>query len=318
MSSLERIAARGILVIPDAHVAATPPGHRLPGYREQVMAKLRACLDHAREHDLHPLFAGDLFHWPRENPNDLLVELIELFAPQRPSVLVGNHDKHLARFTPEVSLAVLAAAGAIRLLDAPGPAFWLETPPGPVLAGASPDATPLPRAVDRDGAVETVWFTHHNIGFPDFRELALSPREIPGLDWLINGHIHRPQPQVRVGGTRWCNPGNITRLTFSARTKARVPAASVWLPGADDLEPWPVPLEPFEKVFPDQPFPQEQVQDPQAGRSRFLAGLERLAWRRTQEGLGLKEFLSVNLGPEHPETDLIWQLYEEVAGGKRP
>ena len=24
------------------------------------------------------------------------------------------------------------------------------------------------------------------------------------------------------------------------------------------------------------------------------------------------------LSPEQPETDLIWQLYEEVAGGKRP
>lgn len=309
---LPRISANGLLVIADPHVAATAPGQRLEGYRQQVMAKLAACLELARQRGLYPVIAGDLFHWPRENPNSLIVELIELFGPHVPAVLVGNHDKYLARFSRDVSLAVLDAAHAVRLISEPGPAFWLDTPAGPVLTGGSPDGSPLPRHVERGEAVATVWLCHHNINFPDFVEQQVSPREIPGLDWLINGHIHRPQPMVAMGQTRWCNPGNITRLTFSQRTKERIPAAAIWLPGASGLERWPVPLEPFGAVFPDQPFPEAPAH--QERGSRFLTGLERLRWRRTQEGLGLKEFLSANLNPEHPETPLIWELYKEAAG----
>lgn len=311
---LPRIEAEGLLIVPDAHVAATPPGQRLEGYREQILAKVAACLERAAELGLHPLFPGDLFHWPRENPNSLVVELIELFRPHKPTVLVGNHDKYLARFTRDVSLAVLDAAGVVRLVDEPGPCLRLETSRGAVLVGGSPDGSPLPRHVERGDAVETVWFTHHSISFPDFQDRMLFPREIPGLDWLVNGHIHRPQPMVVKGATRWCNPGNITRLTFTARTRERVPAASIWRPGIQELERWPVPVLPFEQVFPDQPFAPEP--GPEERKSLFLKGLERLAWRRTQEGLGLREFLSANLNPENPETGLIWELYEEVAGGK--
>jgi len=310
---LPSVKADGLFIVADPHVAATPPGQRLEGYREQVMAKLAACLEYARAHGLHVVIAGDLFHWPRENPNGLVVELIELFGPHRPSVLVGNHDKYLPRFTRDVSLAVLDAAGAIRLLHGFGPRFRLETPRGSVLVGASPDGSPLPDRVDRGDAVATVWFSHHGIAFPDCEGGTILPREIPGLDWLINGHLHRPQPMVVKGGTRWCNPGNITRLTFSQNTRSREPAAAIWRPGARELERWPVPCLPFEAVFPDQPFP------PRLGskesESLFLAGLERLAWRRTREGIGLKTFLADNLTPGEPETGLIWELYEEVAGG---
>jgi hypothetical protein len=311
---LPRIAAKGLFVVPDAHVAATPPGQRLEGYREQVMAKIEACLGRARELGCHPVFPGDLFHWPRENPNSLLVELIELFRPHRPTVLVGNHDKYLARFTRDVSMAVLDAAGAIRLMSGPGPAFKLDTPDGLVLVGGSPDGAPLPRHVEKGECAASVWFTHHSISFPDFQDRLLAPREIPGLDFVINGHIHRPQPTIVTGGTRWMNPGNITRLTFSRRTRERVPAASIWRPGALELERWPVPAKPFGQVFPDQPFPEEPSVEER--RSLFLKGLERLAWRRTREGLGLRDFLSANLDPEHPETGLVWQLYEEVTGGE--
>jgi hypothetical protein len=311
---LPKIEAKGLLIIPDPHVAATPPGQRLEGYREQILAKLSACLEHARAEGLHVVIPGDLFHWPRENPNGLVVELIELFGPHRPSVLVGNHDKYLARFTRDTSLAVLDAAGVVRLMSEAGPAFRLATPSGPVLVGGSPDGTPLPRQVDPDGCEATVWFSHHSVSFPDFKDRLIFPREIPGLDWLVNGHIHRPQPMVVKGCTRWCNPGNITRLTFSRSTLERVPAASIWRPGIEALESWPVPVLPFAQVFPDQPFPPEP--GPEESKSLFLKGLERLAWRRTQEGLGLKDFLSANLNPEHPETALVWELYEEVAGGK--
>ncbi len=283
---------------------------RLEGYREQILEKVKFCLEKARELELVPIFLGDMFHWPRENPNGLLVELIELFRPHRPWVLVGNHDKYQARLTPDVSLAVLQAAGVIHLLDHAGPFCRVTTPEGSVLLGASPDGYPLPSSFHPEGNDTVIWISHHNVGFPDFRDKPVPIREIPGVDWVVNGHIHRPQPTVTKGQTRWANPGNITRLTFTRMSRERVPAATIWRPGCSDLERVVIPHLPFEQVFPDQEFPEEEEQG--SVESGFLSGLERLSWRRTREGLGLKEFLEANLNPEQPEARLVWELYKEI------
>ena len=304
------IRARGILFVADPHLAALPPMQRLEGYREQILAKVHFCLEKARELDLVPVFLGDMFHWPRENPNGLLVELIEMFRPHMPWVLVGNHDKYQARLTPDVSLAVLEAAGVIHLLDHAGPVFRLETPGGSVLLGASPDGYSLPSSFSSVGDDTVIWISHHNVGFPDFRDKPVVIREIPGIDWVVNGHIHRPQPTETKGQTRWANPGNISRLTFSRMTQEREPAASVWLPGCENLDRIVLPHLPFEEIFPDQEFPEEER--PREEESGFLTGLERLAWRRTREGLGLKAFLQEHLNPEQPEAQLIWDLYQEI------
>lgn len=308
------IAAAGLLLIGDPHLADTPPGQRLPGFREQVLAKLAVALDVAAAQGLVPVVLGDLFHWPRDNSNALLVALIELFAGPRPFVLVGNHDKHQARLTRDVSLSVLEAAGVVRVMAEPGPQFTLRTPEGEVLVGASPDNAPIPRrfptAAGGPGLV--VWLTHHGIRFPEFADRSLDIREIPGIDWVINGHIHRPQPTVRAGATTWANPGNITRLTFARRTLTRRPAAFAWRPGCAELARIELPHLPFGEVFPDQEFPSEEAEtDSESG---FLQGLERLSWRRTREGMGLREFLQANLNPGRPETRLVWELYEEVTG----
>lgn len=310
---LPEIRARGLFFVADPHIAATPPGQRLEGYQGQVLDKLRACLARAAELDMVPVLLGDLFHWPRENPNHLLVDLIELFRPHRPFVLVGNHDKYQARLTPDVSLAVLQAAGVVRVLAEAGPAFLLLAAGVRTLVGASPDGAPLPSRFPRQagGPEYVLWVSHHGIAFPEFLDRAHRIKEIPGVDFVVNGHIHRPQPTVTAGGTTWTNPGNITRLTFTRRSLARKPAAAIWTPGQADLVRWEIPHLPFTAVFPDQDFPPEEEA---MGQSLFIQGLERLAWRRTREGVGLKQFLSVNLNPDRAETGLIWDLYQEVTG----
>jgi DNA repair exonuclease SbcCD nuclease subunit len=314
---LPEVRGEGLFFVGDPHVADAPPGHRLPCYREQILDKLEKCLQEAARRSLVPVFLGDLFHWPRDNSNALLVALMELFRPHRPFVLVGNHDKHLARWTRDVSLAVLHEAGVVRLMGEPGPQFVLKTPAERALVGATPDGGRLPTGfMPAEGDPATVlWCAHHNISFPDFLDRAGRIKELPGIDWLINGHIHRPQPQVRAGQTLWANPGNITRLTFSRRSLKREPAAAIWTPGCEELERWVVPHLDFYEVFPRQEFPPEEQES--EGESRFLAGLERLAWRRSREGTGLKDFLSANLNPERPETGLIWELYEEVVKNER-
>jgi DNA repair exonuclease SbcCD nuclease subunit len=318
--SVETIRASGLFLIADPHLADLPPGQRLDGYLEQIMIKLAACLDRARELGMVPVLLGDLFHRPRDNSNKMLVELIRLFGSRTGAdtvwALVGNHDKYQSRFTEDVTIAVLEAAGVVRLMKDEGPQFILETGTARTLVCASPDGSPLPRAYERaeDDPDTVVWLTHHNIRFPEFDDRAYAIRELPGIDWLINGHIHRPQPTVRAGQTTWANPGNITRLTFTRRSMERRPAAAIWTPGCDELERWEVPYLPFDQVFPDQELPPE-VQETQ-GESSFISGLERLAWKRTHEGMGLRQFLQENLSRETPEGALIWELYEEVTHGQ--
>jgi hypothetical protein len=318
--TLDRIPGKGLFMVADPHLADHPPGQRLEGYLEQIMSKLAACLDRAGALGMVPVILGDLFHWPRDNSNKMLVDLIRLFGARTGEgavwILVGNHDKYQSRFTDDVSLAVLETAGVVRLMKEGGPQFVLETGEGPVLVCASPDGTPLPKGYDREeGDPETViWLTHHNIQFPEFIERAYSIKELPGIDWLVNGHIHRPQPTVVKGQTVWANPGNITRLTFSRRSMEREPAAAIWTPGCTELERWAVPFLPFDMVFPDQELPPEEQEI--EGESNFIKGLERLAWQRTHEGTGLKQFLEDNLSNKTPEGKLIWELYEEVIHGE--
>jgi len=317
--TLETVRGNGLLLVADPHLADNPPGQRLDGYLDQIMTKLAACLQHADELGLVPVLLGDLFHWPRDNSNKMLVDLMRLFGgregDRRVRALVGNHDKYQSRFTDDVSIAVLETAGVLLLMKEDGPQFVLETPHGSALVCASPDGTPLPKGYERaEGDPETViWLTHHNIRFPEFLDRAYAIKELPGIDWIINGHIHRPQQTVSAGQTTWANPGNITRLTFTRRSMAREPSAAIWTPGCTELEKWAVPFLPFDHVFPDQDLPPEEQET--EGRSNFIKGLERLAWRRTHEGTGLKQFLEQNLNRETPEGALIWELYEEVIHG---
>ncbi|MUM77382.1 metallophosphoesterase [Pseudodesulfovibrio sp. F-1] len=314
--SVETLRANGLFLVGDPHLADLPPGQRLDGYLEQIMSKLTACLDRADELGMVPVLLGDLFHRPRDNSNKMLVELIRLLGARTGSgrvwALLGNHDKYQSRFTEDLTIAVLETAGVLRLMKEEGPQFLLETDSGSALICASPDGSPLPKGYEAGPGdpAAVVWLTHHNIRFPEFEDRAYAIRELPGIDWLINGHIHRPQPTVQAGRTTWANPGNITRLTFTRRSMERRPAAAIWRPGWTELERWAVPHLPFEQVFPDQDFPPEE-QPAEAG-SEFIRGLERLAWRRTREGMGLRQFLQENLSRETPEGALIWELYEEV------
>lgn len=316
----KRIRGNGLFLIADPHLADTPPGQRLDGYLDQIMTKLAACLERAAALEMVPVILGDLFHWPRDNSNKMLVELIRLFGAYTGDravwSVVGNHDKYQSRFTEDVSIAVLESAGVLTLMKDKGPQFVLQTNIGDVLVCASPDGTSIPKQYEptADDPDTVVWLTHHNIRFPEFVDRAYSIKELPGIDWLINGHIHRPQQTITKGQTTWANPGNITRLTFTRRSMKREPAAAIWTPGCDELEKWAVPFESFEVVFPDQELPPEEQET--EGESNFIKGLERLAWQRTHEGVGLKQFLSDNVKKEGPEGELIWALYEEVIRGE--
>ncbi len=301
----------GLLFIGDPHVAASPPGYRVDAYQQTILGKLTFCLDLAARERCLPIILGDLFHLPRNNPNHLLVDLMELFRPFTPWVLVGNHDKHEARLTKDVSLAVLQAAGVIRLLAEPGPVAAVRIGQQRVLIGASPDWTPLPQGLAAMEADLVVWLTHHDLRFPDYEGGRFALKELPGIDLVVNGHLHTPKPPVRLGRTLWCNPGSISRLTRSPITQNREPAVSLWRPGMDLPATIVIPHRPFDEVF--VPLSEEEtLSGATVDESLFIRGLENLMMRKTQEGLGLKAFLEANLNPQDDVDAIIWDLYQEV------
>jgi len=307
----DRTEYAGILFIGDPHIAASPPGFRLDDYAETVLGKLSFCLQIAAARGFLPIILGDLFHVPRDNPNSLLVALIETFRRHIPWVLVGNHDKYEARLTRDVSLAVLDAAGVIRLLDREGPVASVIAAGKHILIGASPDWTPIPGAIDPDGHDYVLWLTHHDLAFPGYDSARTNLREIPGIDLVVNGHIHIPKPAQRFGQTLWINPGSLTRISRSRYTREARPAITVWIPGTHDFEVFEVPHQPFDEVFPaldDNDDPDHAPVD----ESMFIRGLENLAIRKTSEGVGLRAFLEANLAEENPVDKIIWELYEET------
>jgi len=301
----------GILLIGDPHIAASPPGFRLDDYARTVLDKLAFSLETAARQRCLPIILGDLFHVPRDNPNSLLVALIEMFRRHIPWVLVGNHDKYEARLTRDVSLAVLDAAGVIRLIDREGPVASVIVAGKKVLIGASPDWTPIPAAIDPDDHDYVLWLTHHDLAFPGYEAARTNLREIPGVDLVVNGHIHTPKPPQRFGQTLWLNPGSLTRISRSQYTRSVKPVITMWVPGAPDLEAFEVPHQPFDEIFPALDTIDGLDHAP-VDESMFIRGLENLALRKTSEGVGLRAFLEANLVSENPVDKIIWELYEEI------
>ncbi|MGV8073173.1 MAG: exonuclease SbcCD subunit D [Syntrophobacteraceae bacterium] len=302
---------KGIAFIGDPHIAAFPPGHRLDDYTKTVLDKLSFCLDVARDRNCLTIILGDLFHVPRNNPNHLIVDLIELFREAKPWVLVGNHDKYEARLTRDVSLSVLDAAGAIHLLAQPGPVASVSIQGQKVLIGASPDWTPIPKEVEKGDNDFVIWLTHHDLVLPGYESGRFRLADLPGVDLVVNGHIHTAKPPQKCGKTTWLNPGSIVRITRSAHTRAMKPAISLWRPGCEEMEIVEVPHAEFDRVFPA--LNEEWEDEPaESDESLFIKGLENLSLRKTTEGVGLRTFLEANLNSDDSVDRIVWQLYEEV------
>ncbi len=298
----------GLLVIGDPHIEARVPGFRKDDYPAVIMEKLRWAIDYAAVHDLLPLVSGDLFNLPRNNPNWLLVEIMRLFDREM-FFIYGNHDVHENRISKDDSISVLAEARKGRLLDEN--AVFVEVSGGrQVIVGGSSWGTPIPDKLEwgvQEGPKPfVVWLTHHDIRVPGYEEKGyIRPAALPGIDMVVNGHIHRRLDSVQKDNTLWITPGNISRRSRSDAARAHVPAVFRIDPAGgmtfagSHVE---VPHQPYDCVF------HEAVID--AGEeeqgSVFVAGLAELQARRTHTGEGLKTFLEKNL--DRFETDVADEI----------
>jgi predicted phosphodiesterase len=265
--------------------------------------------------------------------------------PQEVLAISGNHDCAENSLGPDDSLSVIAKAGRLRLLDHETP--WRGTiNQRPVVVGGTPWGRVLPTEyrADWQGGVKPLvfWLAHENVRFPGYDAGRIVPVAIPGVDAVINGHIHQVCENVTMGGTVWLNPGNIARVKRSDSARDFVPsvlridievpapeesdaAALLWSrsesesAACEGRRDWrtrrlTVPHEPF-----DQVFHAEVLNDPvRPGESGFVLGLAELVARRTESGAGLREFLRQNLFEidERVATEIM-NLAEEVLSDGR-
>lgn len=318
------VQAVGFLFIGDPHLATRTPGFRKDDYPRTMLTKLRWCLDYASAENLVPVLLGDIFHFPRDNANWLLVEFFDLCRTSRFPVLavVGNHDCFENSLGSNDTLAVVHSGGAVRLLSAESP--WDGRINGTlVVLGGTPWNERIPKALPADidtrftpgdGVPRLVlWVTHHDIAFAGYEENArVRPHEIPGVEAVINGHIHRPLPDIRAGQTTWINPGNIARVSRSAASRERIPAV---LRMDIDCGKWAsrvltIPYQSFEDVFFEMPEAQAETTP---GQSVFVSGLAQLEAFKSATGAGLRHFLETNLDAFDEGIQIeIRKLAEEV------
>ncbi len=294
----------GLLVIGDPHVEGRQPGFRKDDFPNVILKKIAWCLEYAESYQLLPVFLGDMFDKPRDNPTWMIGRLIEIMSSSGAIGIYGNHDCAEPELNENDSLSILLKSGCLRLVNQRSPWRGLMND-RPVFVGGSSYRQPIPEEFkipstgrrslfDSDPFV--VWLTHHDIDIAGYENGRFKPYEIENVDLLINGHIHRRLESVVAGQTTWMTPGNISRRSRSEANRQHVPTV-VRIDvqsGGHDISDVIVPHEDHTKVFYDSAT---EVEDNEAGRlgSEFVTGLAELTARRTQSGAGLHEFLAANM-----------------------
>lgn len=245
---------QGILFIGDPHLSSRRPGRRTDvNFAGTVLNKLAQAFQIARDRVWQPVILGDLFD--RAGERDLLVlsELLHLLRDHRdagglvPLALAGNHDLKDATLSGDTALSVIQASGLLRVLEDAQP-FPLYGGSGAHQRDGDMFALLLPYSYGQEdallkngygkdasanGKVKVIALTHADFAFagayPGARELVA----IPGVDMVVNGHMHKLCPAVRRGNTLWWNPGNITRMSMDCESHA--PRVWSWAPGEDAL-----------------------------------------------------------------------------------
>jgi DNA repair exonuclease SbcCD nuclease subunit len=122
---------------------------------------------------------------------------------------------------------------------------------------------------------------------------GITPSERPGIDLIVNGHIHTRHEMQETGTTSWVMPGNLVRLGRSKTSRIQPPSIMELTVEEDS---WKtslveVPHEPFDDVFLETSAaePDDDLE------SSFVKGLAELQARRTESGAGLVYFLEHNL-----------------------
>lgn len=218
---MQIIESKGLLFIGDPHISSRSPQRRRDDYTQAILIKLKEAIDLASKNDWIPIIMGDLFDRPRDTEPSMLSQLLMTLikSKHKPIILVGNHDIVARTLTHDTALNVIASSGCAHVVHDAGVIALIRTPDAPngLLVYGVPYGAALPSALDdRKGVDHVVMLTHHDLAisgasYPG----SFEPLEINGVDMVINGHDHTLKAWQDVGMTRYCNIGNIARLSVA-------------------------------------------------------------------------------------------------------
>jgi hypothetical protein len=232
------VSPTGGLFIGDPHVSSVKPGKLTDDFLSAVLSKLSQAATLCCQKRLIPVVLGDLIHRDAENSNFLRSKLTLALKefPCIPLEVNGNHGKHSTISVPEDIEFDLNAAGTLELMDEAEQVREWQIDGKTVRLLCAPYGTALPESVPVEQDVFNILVSHHDLAFQGAYPGAQVMAEIPGLDMLVNGHMHGTAPTVRLGKTAFFCPGNISRL--STDTKNHKPAVWEWQPAfGQELKP---------------------------------------------------------------------------------
>lgn len=311
----------GLLFLGDPHVSDRVVGRRRADYGERVGAKLQEAIDLCQENEYLPVILGDLFHVARDNPNRLIVKLLELFSGIEVLGVYGNHDVHLNTLEDHDSLQILAQAQALTLLTPDKP--WMGEIGGRrVRIVGFPWHTPLGARMVSEPDEFVIAITHHDLaygGAGEARRLG-TLKEWEGVHLVVNGHQHRPAAESRLGSTLWTNPGGMTRVAWCREERNLKPAVSLLT--FVDGEPvisrhelkcagsWEEIFEPSTEEPPSETEPNISPEHVQAFRDLR---------RRDATGAAFIEFMKLNMSNFSAEVQSeLWLLMERALPNSSP
>lgn len=338
----------GLMFIGDPHLESRQHGFRKDDFPHVALKKFAWCLDFARQNDMQPFLLGDLFQFPRENPNWLMTEIIQLLDQPLPAIY-GNHDVRENQLKKDDSIKILYASGCLIpvTLDRPWRGYIGDEQV--VVGGVDWGQDRYLKKLNSDSFAKdsfdptlSICMTHHDILIPGYEEGGnIRPRSIDGIDIVMNGHIHRRLEPVIKESTHWITAGNILRQKRSDLSRSHIPAVPCVVPASSTMcqskgdvhdgssnifdltvpgrkqgqGDWAIrwisiPHAPFDDVFHSQ---LEVADDEIEQGSDFVADLRELIQRKTDTGAGLVEYLENNMDQfSTPVAEEIMYLRELV------
>lgn len=300
---------KGLVFIGDLHLAGRNVGFRKDIYPETMLSKLAYALDLAKKRNYLPLFLGDLFHWPKDNPNWILVKLCQLLETPLYGIY-GNHDCSTNQLSINDSLEILIQAGRFILLDDILLSVTINSQS--VLVGGCSWNREISKEMQQEltrHSNTVFWLFHQDWAFQQTTYFGKPLCNILGVDFAVNGHIHLPYPDEVMGSTHWFNPGSLTRISRDKKNRDR----AVQILAFEYQEKWQnllfeVPHQRFEDVFYLEEIYSESEMD-----SAFIQGLYELENIHTETYAGFTTFLDKNIGQfREPIQDAIRELSEEI------
>lgn len=214
----------GLLIVGDPHLTSRQISkrHDLVSTMETCLDKLSQVVKIANRENLFVVFLGDFFDSDKENNIYLLTKTIRILKSldHKPLTIVGNHEKTEDKLADYNMLVSLIEANVMDVFIDNKITQTLELHDKTlnkdyhIAIGGTNYGSKIPDKVTRPENIEKlIWITHHDLLFKSAYPGAVPLKEIDGVDLVINGHMHKAQPQQQEKTTTWCCPGNILRQT---------------------------------------------------------------------------------------------------------